>query len=161
MKTKLFVAVGIILVIGIVWWALGVVRGQTGVSSTGAASTQNQSSLSSKSSPQTDSQGNVEVIATWEGQGTSASEQKFLLQINNHMVSLDNFDYAKDVRLKVNGANVSAVVNVLNRDGEGHHVSAELGLESGQLAQLKKGDKLTLIVNDVAGTPSRMFTFTY
>lgn len=63
------------------------------VASTSAASAQTQSSTASASNPATDSQGGIDVTVSLEGKGDSAAQLKFLIQMSNHMVSLDNYDY--------------------------------------------------------------------
>ena len=106
----------------------------------------------------TDGQGGVEVAVTWtKAQG--AAVQKFNVQMNNHMYSLDDFDIVANSHIKVDSQDVPVSVKVDVKGGEGHHVTIEISVQSSALAQLKPGQKLTLTISNLVDVAARNFTW--
>jgi len=120
----------------------------------------NQRDPAASLKPVVDDQGGIQVGVVWEKQEASA-KQKFQIELNNHMLSLDDFDFSHNIRLEIEGVSKNVVVEVLSRDGSGHHVTAEISVENPELANLKPGSKIALIVEKVGDTPVRKFNLVY
>lgn len=122
---------------------------------------ENSTKTSEDTQPLIDDQGGIQVGVVWE-KHVSSAVQVFKIEINNHSLGLDNYDFAQNTQLNVEGKrNNTAVVKVLNREGSGHHASAEISIEAPELAKLQAGDKITLLVNKLGDTPERKFNFVY
>lgn len=154
MKVKAFAVVLIIILGTGVWWGFQTLAAQK------QAQAPNTADIT-KASPQFDTQGGVDVSVTWEKEDTDSSMQKFEVTMNNHMINLDDFDFTKNTELMIDGTIVPTVVKVLNKSGAGHHVSAEIGVESPDLNKLEPGSQFTLVIKNVANIPMRNFSWAY
>ncbi|WP_041276138.1 hypothetical protein [Desulfosporosinus acidiphilus] len=168
LKVKVLVIALIIILGAGVWWGLKSAvatqnQGKQGANATGTNTpdSPNSSTGSSWSAPRLDNQGGVEVAVTWEKEGSDSSMLKFAVTMNNHMIDLSDFDYSRNTELKISGTTVPAVVKVLNNGGGGHHVTAELGVQSTDLSKLKSGSQFELGIKNLANVPMRNFTWAY
>lgn len=124
--------------------------------------------------PIVNNQGGIQIIAVWKK--TDSPKQRFQLQLNNHsgdlnqrfMLQLNNqrWDlskyYFKDsIVLRKNGIELSGSDISENRESDMHHLENEVVFESPEFADFKEGDELTMIINNIADTPERVFTWTY
>lgn len=161
MKSKVIVlALALIVILG-VWKGLDIVQvSQTQKASNFTQESSTQSALVENTEPIIDDQGGIQVGVIWEKQASS-SLQKFKIEINNHSMNLDDYDFAQNIKLEIDGKDSRAAVKLLNRAGSGHHASAEIGIESTNLAKLKSGDKVTLKINKLGDTPERKLSFVY
>ncbi len=107
----------------------------------------------------TDNQNGVDVTITWV-KTVGSSLQKFQIEMGNHMYNLDDFDLAKNIGLKVDNTDAPAKVTVDGKSGEGHHVSADISVDSKLLGELKPGQKVTLTLTNLVNVPIRTFTWT-
>lgn len=168
MKGKVIVLVLALVAILGVWKGLDTVRASqtdkpsniTQESSPRSAQVANTTNTSEETQPVIDDQGGIQVGVIWEKQASSAL-QKFQIEINNHSVSLDDYDFAQNIQLEIAGKQINAVVKALNRGGGGHHASSKISIENPALAKLQPGDKITLKVNKLGDTPERKFNFVY
>ncbi|HVJ47708.1 hypothetical protein [Desulfitobacterium sp.] len=168
MRVKVIVLVLALVAILGVWKGLDNVRANqtdkssniTQESSSQSVPVENTTNTSKKTQPVIDDQGGIQVGVIWEKQASSAL-QKFQIEINNHSVNLDDYDFAQNIQLEIAGKKNNAVVKVLNRGGGGHHASSEISIETPALAKLQPGDKITLKVNKLGDTPERKFNFVY
>ncbi len=154
----------LIIILGAgVWWGLQTVEAQQNLVSTSSNNYNSSGSsvVGSESVPQFDNQGGVDVTVTWKGEGSDSSMQKFEVSMNNHMTNLYDFDFTKNIDLKISGTTVPAVVNVLNKSGAGHHVEAELEVQSTDLSKLEPGSQFTLVIKNLVRVPMRNFTWVY
>lgn len=118
--------------------------------------------------------GGIQILAVWKK--ADSPKQRFQLQLNNHsgdlnqrfMLQLNSqrWDlskyYFKDsIVLRKNGIELSSSAISENRESDMHHLENEIVIESPALANLKKGDELTMIIKNIADTPERIFTWTY
>lgn len=168
MKVRVLAAALIIILGAGVWWGLQTVKATqnqaqqapntTSINNSGSSS---PSVAGSESAPLFDTQGGVDVTVTWEKEGSNSSMQKFAVSMSNHMTNLDDFDFTENTELKISGTTVPAVVKVLNKSGEGHHVSAEIGVQSTDLSELKPGSQVTLVIKNLVRVPMRNFTWVY
>lgn len=178
MKVKLLAVALIIILAAGVWWGLDAVNtaktkqaaqiNQAAQTNQAANLTGSNSSASSAlqaansgTAPLLDAQGGVEVAVTWEKGSSGSSKLVFSVEMNNHMISLDDYDFSKNTEFKLKDATVPVKVEVLQKSGEGHHVSAKIGVQGNELNNLKAGSRFTLILKNLAGVPVRNFAWTY
>lgn len=166
MKVRVLAAALIIVLGAGVWWGLQTVEAtqnqtQQAVNTTTSNNISSSSPLDagSKVTTQFDNQGGVNVSVTWEKEGSDSSMQRFEVSMNNHMTNLDDFDFAGNAELKINGTIVPAVVKVLNKSGAGHHVSAEIGVQSTDFSELKPGSEITFVIKNLVRVPMRNFSW--
>lgn len=111
--------------------------------------------------PIIDDQEGIQVIAKWERQDPRSGMQKFIIELNNHVLDLDGFDFARNIKLQVDGIEVPASIKAANTSGGGHHVSSEIAVRASELTKLKQGIRLSLIVENLGNTPDRTFSWVY
>lgn len=163
MKVRVLAAVLIIILGAGAWWGLQTVEAKQNQASTNSDNDSSSGPLvvGSESAPQFDNQGGVDVTVTWKGEGSDSTMQKFAVTMNNHMTNLYDFDLTENIDLKISGTAVPAVVKVLNKSGEGHHVEAELEVQSIDLSKLEPGSQFTLVIKNLVRVPMRNFTWAY
>lgn len=161
MKTK-FIAIGLILVLVIgVWWGLGAVKTAKQNQVLPNPKAETSVNTGSTTQPLVDDQGGLQVGVIWNKQNLGSTVQTFEVELNNHAFDVESFDFIKNIQIKVDDKEITVKVNVLKKNGAGHHASTELSLESPEFAKLKTGSRLTLIIKNVFNTPTRTFTWTY
>lgn len=156
MKVKIVTIVLLIALAGGVWWGLDIVK-------TGKAQQVNAltppATAPSGTVPKLDSQGGVEVTVTWEQAKSNSDLLVFSVVMNNHEIDLSSFALKDNVGLAVNGKPVQVSTQLLSTEGEGHHVTEEIGLRSQQLNEFKPGSQITLFIKNLAGVAVRNFTW--
>lgn len=161
MKTK-FIAIGLILILVIgVWWGLGAVKTAKQTQALPNAKAETSVNTGSSIEPLVDDQGGLQVGVIWNKQNSGSTVQTFEVELNNHAVDVESFDFTKNVQVKLDDQDIPVKVNVLKKNGAGHHASTELSLESPEFAKLKTGSRLTLSIKNVFNTPTRTFSWTY
>lgn len=160
MKTKL-IAIGLILVLVIVvWWGLGAVKTAKQNQALPNAKAETSVNTGSSTEPLIDDQGGLQVGVIWNKQNGS-TVQTFEVELNNHAIDVESFDFTKNVQVKLDDKEIPVKVNVSKKNGSGHHAAAELSVESAEFAKLKTGSRLTLTIKNVFNTPTRTFSWTY
>ncbi|WP_041272680.1 hypothetical protein [Desulfitobacterium hafniense] len=116
--------------------------------------------LKKNTDPIIDDQGGLQVSAKW-GKQEGSSVQQFSVGFSNHAVNVDNFDFAKNLQFQINNKVIPIKVEILKKNGSGHHLEAELRVESPEFAKATAGSTLTMSVKNVYNTPTRNFTWRF
>ncbi|GAB6171526.1 hypothetical protein JCM15765_10040 [Paradesulfitobacterium aromaticivorans] len=162
MKVKVIVASLVMVAIVGVWWGLAAAKpGSTTPNTTSNTGAAQPSPSLSQTNPVVDDQGGIQVGIRWEKQDAQSGTQKFLIELNNHALDLDSFDFSRNVRLQVDSIDVPVSIKAANNSGGGHHVSAEIIAQGSELTKLKNGSRVSLIVENLGDTPARTFSWEY
>ncbi|WP_206812621.1 hypothetical protein [Paradesulfitobacterium ferrireducens] len=162
MKVKVIIACLVTVALVGVWWALTAAKaGSTGSNALSGTGTAQTPAPVSQANPVIDEQGGIQVVVKWERQDAQAGMQKFRIELNNHALNLDGFDFSRNLKLQLDGIEIPASIKAANTSGEGHHVSAEITAQASELTKLKTGSRLSIILENVGNTQARTFSWVY
>jgi regulatory protein YycI of two-component signal transduction system YycFG len=161
LKTKVIIVVLVLILIGGVYWGLDSAQKAKSKVTNGASSNISQNVTKENNQPIIDDQGGLQVSAEWLKQEGPSTQQLFSLSLNNHAVNVDNFQFENNINVLLDKKEIPIKVEVLKKDGSGHHVSAELKIESPEFTKAVPGSLLTLSVKNVYNTPTRSFTWKF
>lgn len=115
---------------------------------------QNAASLTANNLPQGNTQekeeGNISVSVRYLSGKSDKNQTAYSISLNNHIVSLDSFNFQKTVTLEKDGKTYFPVS--VATEGEGHHRKADLVFKS-------VGTPLTIVILNLGGIPRREFLF--
>jgi hypothetical protein len=107
-----------------------------------------------------DDQEGFQVSVKWEKQ-EGVPAQLFLVNLGNHMIDITNFDFKKNIKVRINNKEIPISVDVVKKNGMGHHLSAELQVTSPEFTKLSTGSIINLKIENVYDTPIRNFTWIF
>lgn len=111
--------------------------------------------------PIIDDREGLQVVAQWVKQEKPSSEQVFSINFNNHAIDLDDFQFKNNINVLLGDREIPIQIEELKREGSGHHLSAEIKVESPEFTEASPGSRLTLNVQNVYNTPTRSFTWQF
>ncbi|WP_041272672.1 hypothetical protein [Desulfitobacterium hafniense] len=162
MKTKVLVGVLVLLLLGGIYFGLNAAK-QAKINGTNVTSldTSENSTTKKMTAPIIDDQEGLQVGAQWVKQEKPSSEQVFSINLNNHAINVDGFQFEGNVTVLLDDREIPIQIEVLKMEGSGHHLSAEIKVESPEFTEASPGSRLTLKVQNVYNTPTRSFTWQF
>lgn len=160
LKTKVIMGMLTLLLVGGGYWGLNAAEQLTSDGVTIASNNSSENPPKEYTEPIIDDWEGLQVSVQWEKQD-EISSQRFLIGINNHALDVDNFDFLQNVRVQLDNKEIPVKVQVLEKNGSGHHSSAELQVESPEFTKATAGSIMTLSVSNVYDTPTRNFTWKF
>ncbi|AGA68651.1 hypothetical protein Desdi_1136 [Desulfitobacterium dichloroeliminans LMG P-21439] len=161
MKTKVIIGVLVLLLVGGIYGGVDAAK-KAKVSTTNAASSNTSETSNQKiTDPIIDDKEGLQVIVQWMKQENPSQEQIFSITLDNHAVDVDEFQFEGNITVLLDDKEVPIQIEELEREGSGHHLSAELKITSPEFTEISPGSNFTLNVKNVYDTPARSFTWKY
>lgn len=164
LKSKIIIGVLVLLLVGGVYWGLDAAEQSksNAANMTNVASSGKSENLAKKNTETImDDQEGLQVSANWLKQAGASTQQLFSVDLNNHAVNVDNFEFESNINVLLDNKEIPIKVEVLKRNGSGHHLAAELKIESPEFIKAIAGNTLTLSVKNVYNTPTRSFSWKF
>ncbi|MEL1134670.1 hypothetical protein AAC978_05730 [Desulfitobacterium sp. THU1] len=161
MKTKILIGILVILLVGGIYSGLNAAKKVKTNTPNVTSSDTSESSAQKITDPIVDDQEGMQVVAQWVKQEKPSSAQVFSISFNNHAVNVDDFQFEGNINISINDKEIPIQIEVLKRESSGHHLSAEIKVESPEFIKASPGSRLTLNVQNVYNTPTRSFNWQY
>lgn len=160
MKTKVIMGILILLLVGGGFWGLNTANKSKPNEQTKILENSSESITKESTPPLINDQEGIQVSVEWE-KLKGISYQQFLIGINNHVINVDNFDFTQNVKILLDNKEIPAIITVLEKNSSGHHLSAELKVESQEFTEVTPGSVMTLSITNLYDTPTRNFKWTF